>query len=352
MKHFQNKSIKIYILVIITLLLVTSVIAAAEVSLNKKLAVSESGAMDEKIYKKHIAMIGGGSAKDIFWESIYEGARERGEKYSMYVENFGAGLSSDYSCEDLLGMAIAAKVDGIIVKPDGESGTNNLISEAADNGIPVITILEDNPNSKRLSFVTANDYSLGELYGKRVVKLIEAKSSGKNSQTDEKVRIAVMVGQKVEDSAPNLIYSGIRDYAAKKHVDEGIEWVTVGSSNGGEFASEETIRDMVLDDKERPDMIVCFSAVDTISAYQCIIDYNLVGKVSIIGYYTSSEILDGIKKGIIDSTIVVDTKEMGKAGVDGLHDYFSKGYVSEYLQVGSSLITRENIDGYVGKDDK
>ncbi|RHR25869.1 sugar ABC transporter substrate-binding protein [Clostridium sp. AF19-22AC] len=354
MKKFQNKNIKIHILVIAMLLLVTAVIGIAEITLNGKISLGDNGTEEEKSYDYHIAMIGGSSSKDDFWNSIYEGARAQGEKYSMYVENFGAGLSSDYSCKELLQMAIAAKVDGIIIRADGSEDTNKLIQEAADDEvpIPVITILEDNPNSKRLSFVTANDYRLGELYGERVVKLIGKQDQTVEKASDRAVRIAVMTGQKEEESTPNLLYSGIRDYVTKKVPGEEIVWSTSASGSGGEFESEETIRDILLGEEERPDMIVCLNAADTISACQCVIDYNLVGKVSIIGYYTSSEILDGIQKGIIDSTIVIETEEIGRAGIDGLNDYFQKGYVSEYLQVDSRLITQENIDDYAGQEDE
>lgn len=354
MKKIQNKHIKMHILVTVMLLLVTAVIGIAEITLNRKISMGENGTEEEKSYSYHIAMIGGGSSKDDFWDSIYEGAREQGEKYGMYVENFGAGLSSDYSCEELLQMAAAAKVDGIIVRADGSENTTKLIQAAAEREvpIPVITILEDNPNSKRLSFVTANDYRLGELYGERVVKLIGRQDPTKVKQADGAVKIAVMTGQKEEESTPNLLYSGIRDYVTKRVSDEEIAWSTSASGSGGEFESEETIRDILLGEEERPDMIVCLNAADTISAYQCVIDYNLVGKVSIIGYYTSSEILDGIQKGIIDSTIVIETEEIGRAGVDGLNDYFQKGYVSEYLQVGSKLITQDNIGDYAGQEDE
>ncbi len=364
---------RIYVIGIITLLLVAAVMTVVEVLLDKKLSHSENGAENEKKYTYHIAMIGDGSAQDSFWESIYEGAQEEGGQYGMYVQDFGAGLSQSYSSMELLHMAIAANVDGIIVNPDNGEEISALIDTAVQKGIPVITLLNDNFNSQRMSFVSTNDYALGELYGGRLIRLIENRdslqenqnSSQKNKDTqqtnldfeqdstaNDRTKITIMVGSKEEEAAPNLLYSGIRDSVTKSLPGRELLWSTVTSGSGGEFESEETIRNIVLDDNERPDIIVCLNAMDTISACQCIIDYNLVGRISIIGYYTSTEILDGIQKGIIDSTIVVDTEEMGRVSIRGFYDYFTKGYVSEYLPVESSLITLDNINDYVRRDDE
>lgn len=57
-------------------------------------------------------------------------------------------------------MAIAARVDGIIVQVSNEEAVSAQIDKAKGQDIPVITIRSDAPNSKRVSFVSGNDYAI------------------------------------------------------------------------------------------------------------------------------------------------------------------------------------------------
>jgi ribose transport system substrate-binding protein len=124
---------------------------------------------EEMKYEKHYVLI----SKDItttFWQSVYRSAKKEARKNHIYLEQVGSNLSEEYSLEDYLRISIASKVDGIIINPDGSKGVTKLIKEATDKGIPVITILHDESDSKRVSFVGINSYELGLVYGKQIQK--------------------------------------------------------------------------------------------------------------------------------------------------------------------------------------
>ena len=65
---------------------------------------------------------------------------------------------------------IRASVDGIIVTGDDEEETVELIDEAVDAGIPVVTILSDCIESRRQCFVGSNNYNIGQEYGRQILK--------------------------------------------------------------------------------------------------------------------------------------------------------------------------------------
>ena len=71
-------------------------------------------------YDKYYAMITSDRELD-FWQSVYKGAFEEGVKKGVYVEMMGENLSDDYSETELMEIAIASKVDGIIVYADDSS---------------------------------------------------------------------------------------------------------------------------------------------------------------------------------------------------------------------------------------
>lgn len=337
-----NKIDKRMIFVILLVVMVLTVMIAINYALERQISFKAGSASENDTYKYHIAMIGSDSS-DEFWTSVYEGAKKAGIRQECYVENFGVDLSRAYSVQELLEMAIAAKVDGIMLKAEHGETMQGLIDEAVKLGIPVLTIQSDVPNSERISFVSCNNYALGETYGNQILEIIENDSK----KLERKKRVTVLVDSSDEASIPNLIFSGIKEATAS--VSDDMELSTVVINSSGEFESEETVRNLILSE-EYPDVIVCLSSIDTISAYQSVVDYNMVGKVAIIGYHSSGETLAGIKKGIIRATVSINAEEMGAVGIGGLHKFITENYVSEYLSVTSELITSENVDEYIKKD--
>lgn len=319
---------------ILLLLLIVLVVLCRWMKIKKDIAD------DHRRYAYHIAMIGENSA-DVFWQSVYNGAASRGNECDIFVESFGSGLEDNYSAKELLKMAIASRVDGIIMEAEDDEETAALLKQASDAGIPVITMLKDVPKSERISFVSANDYALGEIYGSQVLET--AKKHLKNKE-EESIKVSMLIDMDQNSTAPNLIYSGISEAILQD--EQNIELNTIVVDNEGEFETEETVRDLLLDEAQRPDILVCSSVIDTTSAYQCIIDYNLVGEVQIIGYYASEEIMDGIQKEIICSTVVINAEEMGSLAVDGMHEYLTNEYVNDYITVSTHLITKDNVSAY------
>lgn len=114
---------------------------------------------DRTDYQYHVAIISE-NPTDSFWKKIYQGAKDAGKGDQILIENFGETLSGEYSTEELMEMAIAARVDGIIVQVSDEEAVSAQIDKAEEQNIPVITIRSDAPGSKRVSFVSGNDYAI------------------------------------------------------------------------------------------------------------------------------------------------------------------------------------------------
>ena len=337
-KHdFKNK--KVFSILIIAAILITGIMIGFNILQHMALNENNGDAGENQQYDYHIAMIVRDSS-DEFWQSVYKAARNAGMKNGIYIENFGEVLNEGYTPDELMEMAILARVDGIILEADSSDRMIELINEA-DNltePIPVITINSDANGSQRKSFVTAIDYALGEKYGSQVLEVLEVKGQ----------EVVVLLPYDVNNSQPSLVYSGIGEALQNSTMkpDLSVEFLSAND----EFGAEEQIRNLLLSTAERPDVVVCLSAVDTISTYQCIVDYNLVGEVQIIGTYTSSEILKGIQKGTIHSSIAVNAEEMGTKAADGMYEYLTNGYVSEHLPVLFERVSQENWESYIQEE--
>lgn len=83
----------------------------------------------------------------LLWQDIYQNAKEAAAKSGAFLELSGNWNEEDYSLSDYMNIAIAAKVDGIILKPDDTVKLRQAIDRAEEAGIPVITVLEDDSAS-------------------------------------------------------------------------------------------------------------------------------------------------------------------------------------------------------------
>lgn len=297
------------------------------------------------------------SRKSSFWQSVYQGAYERGLEENVYVELLGDNLSQDYSREDLMQIAISSGVDGIIVSADESEDMVNLINQAADAGIPVVTLYGDNTHSSRCSFVGVGSYNLGREYGKQVLRIANEKlRSEALKSSDEKqqssMKVAVLVNSYAQDSGQNILITGIQEtLESEGNIGAKIETSLVSVDDTNAFSVEESIRDIMMEG-QLPDIIICLNELNTTCVYQAVVDYNKVGQVNILGYYDSDTILNAIDRSVIYSTVSIDTRQMGRYCVDALTEYNALGYTSQYFTADIAFINKENVSLYLGGDEQ
>ena len=103
----------------------------------------------------------------------------------------------------------------------------------------------------------------------------------------------------------------------------------------------------ILDSLDKvPDVIICLNDRTSESVYQCIVDKNLVGKTTVLGYYDSDTILKAIDKGSVFATFAIKANDVAKQCVSALNEYNNTGFVSEYFSSNYVMINRENLADY------
>ena len=66
-------------------------------------------------------------------------------------------------------------------------------------------------------------------------------------------------------------------------------------------------------------------------ARQAVLDFNLAGKVTIIGCHASPDILTAVEKGVLALTCDVDTEQMGKVQYRGTDRISERGQIQFLL---------------------
>lgn len=307
---------------------------------------SLSSPHDDVTYGKYYVLITDNPGSS-FWQSVYSSMLEEAKEQDAYVEMIAENLSGDYAMTDLMEMAIAARADGIIVTAGEADGMTELIEKAYNAGIPVITLLNDNTNSERLSFVGVGNYNLGKEYGKLIIDMANFREFA-----GETIDVTVLLDAGSEDSGQNVLAAAIQEAIEKdspdavgRHKPIAISLEAVDASNN--FSVEESVRKLFVSGKENiPDIIVCLNENDTNSVYQAVVDYNEVGRVNILGYYDSDAILKGIERDVIRATLSIDTGQLGRYCIDALTEYYETGNTSQYFTADSYVIDKTNVGEY------
>lgn len=323
-------------------MLATALSCAAYFSVKMK-EVTEADTRSYENYDRHYVFITD-NAEQEFWDEVYAAALKEGERSNAYVERLGENLNVNYRVEDLLRIANNSSVDGIIFCGEDNEKTVQLINEAVHKGIAVVSLRQDIENSERQCFVGVNSYDLGLEYGKQILEIAELEQM-------QNPRICILEDDTMSESKQNLITFAIRDsFSEAKPGEENLPDIEIRKIDTSEaFSAEEAIRDIFIDSENLPDIMVCLNSVYTECTYQAAVDYNLVGEVKILGYYSTDAILDAVEKQIIYSTVQVDTEEIGSQCINALTEYYESGYTSSYIPIGTQVIGKEEAKARLGK---
>ena len=278
-------------------------------------------------YERHYALISRDQSD--FWQSFYEDASEVAEREKVSLEWIGNDSPVEYSTADCMRIATASGVDGIILYNHAGDDLTDLINKAAEKGIPVIMVFNDDSQSSRMSFVGINNYQMGEFYGRQVA---DAMKSGLN-------RIGVLMNP-ANSADFNLMYPQmVQTIENLKQPDQEFKSTIYEIDTSSSFDADEDIRDIFVKQNSALDILVCLDFVSTECICQALVDYNQVGNMTAIGYYASDIVTDAVAKGIVKATLGIDTMQIGEICIHALDEYWSLGYASNYFNISLSVIT-------------
>ena len=312
------------------------------------IAVSEvlSKETDNNYYKEY-ALITRDTSDD-FWTPVYEKMAYYGDKDGIYVQWMGKNITTHYSWQELMEIAIEADVEGIIVEADDSEECCYWINKAEEEGIPVITVRTDSQISNRISYVGVSYYNLGTEYGNLVLSAaMDTLQSRKNAddagEIDEMLDVMVLMNKDISDNTQNTILLAIQEQLNKnEELSSKIKVNPIMIDNSNDFSAEESIQDL-LKIPDSTDIIICLGETNTVSLYQAVVEQNKVGEIVIIGYSDSDTTLKAIQKNIIYASITADVDQLGKSCIEALGEYSEYGRVSDYYSVNFTVIDSGNV---------
>lgn len=199
--------------------------------------------------------------------------------------------------------AIAKKPKGIAVFAV-EPILEPTIDKAVDAGIPVVTILGDLPNTKRLAFVGSGQFDLGYIGGKNLAEALNGEGE---------VAILSIPGVAMFDEREQGFRAAFEEYP-------GIEVVQVGATGADTVTAINTAKDIL---QRFPDL-AAFAGTDStggIGAATAVEELNRVGEVKIVSMDRNSDVLEKIDQGVVTGTVAQNDAAMAFWALQTLYNY-------------------------------
>lgn len=278
-----------------------------------------------------------------YWQTMATGLARSAREMGVLAEAVGPDTYDPSAERDAFRKAVAAKPAGIMVSAADPKLMKDEIDGAIAQGIPVITVDSDVPDSKRLTFIGTNNYQAGLMGGRLAAKLLGGKGD---------VVIYTMPGQVNLDERLQGYRNAFADHPQ-------IKITQIVDVKGDPRVAFDTTMDILNKGKVKPDAWVCLAGTSCPEVADVLDRNKVTGKV-VVAMDTSQDTLGWIKKGMIAATIAQKPFTMGFYGLkmlDDLHhnkpanlainwanDSFAP--IPAFVDTGSTLITSANLEAF------
>jgi ribose transport system substrate-binding protein len=277
-----------------------------------------------------------------YWQTAGTGLSAAARQLGVQAEMVGPDTYDAQAEREAFKKAVAKKPAGILVSVADPAALGPEIDAAISQGIPVVTMDSDAPDSKRLLFIGTNNDAAGMMGGKALVKALGGKG---------KVIVYTMPGQVNLDQRLH----GYKDQLAENH----IEIAQVVDTKGDSRVAFDTTNDIIVQGKVKPDGFVCLEA-EACKEVADVLDRNKATGKIVIAMDTNQATLDGISKGLITATIAQKPYTMAFYGVKVLDDLFhykpqslvmlwakdTQAPFPMFIDTGATLIDSKTLSGF------
>lgn len=278
---------------------------------------------------KHIVLI----AQELdnpFWRMVEKGAKEAAEPLGMKLDYMGPIRINPSEQTSLLEKSIAAKPDGLFVQGIKEGQYDKLISKAIDQGIPVITVDADEPDSQRLTYVGTDNRKAGRQMGALVVRSGAAKG-----------RIGVIIGSELAENQQQRLagFRSVIDSAPSFTI------IDVRASNISRIQAAKHTEAMLVQYPAIQTM-VGFSSLDAVGIVEGVKAAHREG-IEVFGFDDLEATRQGITQGAIKASIVQQPQAIGSQSIQALQEYFKGSPMADQWYTGTYILDASNL-GTVG----
>lgn len=177
------------------------------------------------------------------------------------------------------------------------------IDKAIAQGIPVICVDADVPNSKRISYIGTDNFKAGKESLKQMSALLHDRGS---------IAVITIPGQRNLDDRLAGVADALKNFPA-------IQLTKILDDKGDTPSASQLVTDMIQK-KEKVDGIVCLEASGGSGAVAALQSSNMEGKLPVVAFDDDPQTLDAIERGAIAATVTQKPYVMSYYGLKFLDD--------------------------------
>jgi ribose transport system substrate-binding protein len=280
-----------------------------------------------------------------YWQEANAGFSDaiRQLGFGVKAELVGPDSFSPNDELDAFNKAVTAHPTGILVSPSDAKIFKDPIDAAIKQGIPVICIDSDAPDSTRLMFIGTDNYRAGLSSGTRIAQALHGEGS---------VVVITVPGQLNVTERLRGVRDAFGHYPKIRIVEPVLD------DQGDPRKANDQISDL-LGKKAKMDGILCLEASGGPGAAEALHRVNMDGKVPLIAMDKDQETLDFISSGTIQASIAQKPYTMAFYGLRFLDD-LHHNVVHEFndwrtapasplptlIDTGIGIVDKENLQAY------
>lgn len=265
-----------------------------------------------------------------YWTDVKEGLDSAAADFGVTLDFVGPSKIDTQQQIQMMEAAIANKADGIIVASLDANAFIPVINRAVEEGIPVICLDADSPDSKRSSFIGTENTVAGETLGNA---LIEAMNGEAN--------VGIITGA-LDSENVNQRVDGINN-AFEGNDKMNILAVEAANTDLGQATQK---AQSMLQTYPEMNAMLGTTSNDMIGAAQAIKEQGRTGEILLIGFDDLDQTLDLIRNGEIYGTIAQRPVNGGYLSVQYMVDLLNGKEIPERVDTGCVLVTKDNVDTY------
>lgn len=269
---------------------------------------------------------------DEHWLSVKSGAEEKANEIGGIDIIFRAptGKVDPNEQTRMVEDAITEEADAILLAPSDSSALAPVVDRAIESNIPVVIIDSSVDTEGYLTFLATDNYAAAAAAADTMAGLVNSKG-----------KIAIIMAQ--PGSGTTIARTkGFEDRIAEKYPNMLVE--TVQYSNGDKSLALNQATDIMT---ANPDLVGFYGGNEgsTVGVARAIEESGKAGKIKLVGFDKSSDIIDGIESGVIQASMVQNPEIMGSKAVETAFNYISKGEKGENkIDTGVTIVTKENLN--------
>lgn len=274
-----------------------------------------------------------------YWQEALAGLNDAGKTMGVKVDFEGPSAFSPADELTAFQQALAQHPSGILVSVTDPKIFNDPINAAILQGLPVITIDSDAPESHRILFIGTDNFRAGEESGRHMADLLGGQG---------RILIIGLAGQLNTEERERGVNETLKKYP-------GVKVIQTVDDKGDPRNAYDAVSGL-LQKKEKMDGIIALEATGGGGAADALHRMDLTGKIKIVAFDKDPQTLEGIERGWITATVVQKPYVMAFYGVrflDDLHhnvvhefkDWATApaGPLPVFVDTGTAVVDKSNL---------